>query len=56
VNEPLANAGLQGRQEIHTGRWHSPDPLGRDVMNPQYSNRSAYADNNLTALNDPPGC
>ena len=37
------------------GRWHSPDPLGGDVTNPQSLNRYAYVLNNPTTLTDPLG-
>ncbi len=37
------------------GRWHSPDPLGGDVTNPQSLNRYAYVLNNPTSLIDPTG-
>jgi RHS repeat-associated protein len=37
------------------GRWHSPDPLGGDVTNPQSLNRYAYVTNNPTTLTDPAG-
>ena len=37
------------------GRWHSPDPLGGDITNPQSLNRYAYVLNNPTSLIDPLG-
>ena len=37
------------------GRWHSPDPLGGDITNPQSLNRYAYVMNNPTSLTDPRG-
>jgi RHS repeat-associated protein len=37
------------------GRWHSPDPLGGDVANPQSLNRYPYLLNNPTTLTDPLG-
>jgi RHS repeat-associated protein len=37
------------------GRWHSPDPLGGDITNPQSLNRYAYVMNNHTTLTDPLG-
>jgi RHS repeat-associated protein len=37
------------------GRWLSPDPLGRDVANPQSLNRYAYVLNNPATLVDPQG-
>jgi RHS repeat-associated protein len=37
------------------GRWHSPDPLGGDVANPQSLNRYPYVLNNPTTLTDPLG-
>jgi RHS repeat-associated protein len=37
------------------GRWHSPDPLGGDVTNPQSLNRYAYVANNPTTSIDPLG-
>jgi RHS repeat-associated protein len=37
------------------GRWHSPDPLGGDVTNPQSLNRYAYVLNNPMTLTDPTG-
>jgi RHS repeat-associated protein len=37
------------------GRWHSPDPLGGDVTNPQSLNRYGYVLNNPTGLIDPLG-
>ncbi len=37
------------------GRWHSPDPLGGDITNPQSLNRYAYVLNNPTTLTDPMG-
>jgi RHS repeat-associated protein len=37
------------------GRWHSPDPLGGDVTNPQSLNRYAYVLNNPMTLTDPLG-
>ena len=37
------------------GRWHSPDPLGGDVTNPQSLNRYAYVMNNPTSFIDPLG-
>ncbi len=37
------------------GRWHSPDPLGGDITNPQTLNRYAYVLNNTTNLTDPTG-
>jgi RHS repeat-associated protein len=37
------------------GRWHSPDPLGGDITNPQSLNRYAYALNNPTSMVDPTG-
>jgi RHS repeat-associated protein len=37
------------------GRWHSPDPLGGDVTNPQSLNRYAYVLNNPMSLTDPLG-
>jgi RHS repeat-associated protein len=40
---------------MNLGRWHSPDPLGGDVTNPQSLNRYAYVLNNPTTLIDPTG-
>jgi RHS repeat-associated protein len=40
---------------MNLGRWHSPDPLGGDVTNPQSLNRYGYALNNPTSLTDPLG-
>ncbi|MGD0007084.1 MAG: RHS repeat-associated core domain-containing protein [Terriglobia bacterium] len=37
------------------GRWHSPDPAGGDISNPQSLNRYAYVLNNPTTLTDPLG-
>jgi RHS repeat-associated protein len=37
------------------GRWHSPDPLGGDITNPQSLNRYAYVMNNPTSMIDPLG-
>ncbi len=37
------------------GRWHSPDPLGGSITNPQSLNRYAYVLNNPTSLTDPMG-
>jgi RHS repeat-associated protein len=37
------------------GRWHSPDPLGGDITNPQSLNRYAYVLNNPTTFTDPLG-
>ena len=37
------------------GRWHSPDPLGGDITNPQSLNRYAYVVNNPTASDRPAG-
>ena len=37
------------------GRWHSPDPMGGDITNPQSLNRYAYVMNDPTALIDPLG-
>src|SRR5208337_4125828 len=37
------------------GRWHSPDPLGGDITNPQSLNRYAYVMSNPTTLTDPLG-
>jgi hypothetical protein len=37
------------------GRWHSPDPLGGDITNPQSWNRYAYALDNPCSLTDPLG-
>ena len=37
------------------GRWHSADPLGGDLTNPQSLNRYAYVLNNPTGLIDPLG-
>jgi RHS repeat-associated protein len=37
------------------GRWHSPDPLGGDITNPQSLNRYAYVMNNPTSMIDPTG-
>jgi RHS repeat-associated protein len=37
------------------GRWHSPDPLGGDVTNPQSLNRYAYSLNNPASFTDPTG-
>jgi RHS repeat-associated protein len=37
------------------GRWHSPDPLGGDITNPQSLNRYAYVMNNPTSFVDPSG-
>jgi RHS repeat-associated protein len=37
------------------GRWHSPDPLGGDITNPQSLNRYAYVLNNPTSMTDPLG-
>jgi RHS repeat-associated protein len=37
------------------GRWHSPDPLGGDVTNPQSLNLYAYVANNPTTSIDPLG-
>jgi RHS repeat-associated protein len=37
------------------GRWHSPDPVGGDITNPQSLNRYAYVMNNPTTLTDPLG-
>ncbi len=37
------------------GRWHSPDPLGGDITNPQTLNRYAYVLNDPTSLIDPMG-
>ncbi|MGO8734548.1 MAG: RHS repeat-associated core domain-containing protein [Terriglobia bacterium] len=36
-------------------RWHSPDPLGGDITNPQSLNRYAYVLNSPTTLIDPSG-
>jgi hypothetical protein len=40
---------------MNVGRWHSPDPLGGDITNPQSLNRYAYVMNNPTTLIDPLG-
>jgi RHS repeat-associated protein len=37
------------------GRWHSPDPLGGDITNPQSLNRYPYAGNNPMTQTDPTG-
>jgi RHS repeat-associated protein len=37
------------------GRWHSPDPVGAVLTNPQSLNRYAYVTNNPTSLIDPAG-
>jgi RHS repeat-associated protein len=37
------------------GRWHSPDPLGGDITNPQSWNRYAYALDNPCSVTDPLG-
>jgi RHS repeat-associated protein len=37
------------------GRWHSPDPVGGDITNPQSLNRYAYVMNNPTSFTDPSG-
>ena len=37
------------------GRWHSPDPMGGNITNPQSLNRYAYVANNPTSLTDPVG-
>jgi RHS repeat-associated protein len=37
------------------GRWHSPDPAGGDITNPQSWNRYAYALNNPTSMIDVSG-
>ena len=37
------------------GRWHSPDPMGGDITNPQSLNLYAYALNNPMSLVDPSG-
>jgi RHS repeat-associated protein len=37
------------------GRWHSPDPLGGDITNPQSLNRYPYVMNNPTTSVDPLG-
>ena len=37
------------------GRWHSPDPLGGHVTNPQTWNRYAYVRNNPVSFRDPLG-
>ena len=41
--------------DSNLGRWLSPDPLARDVANPQSLNRYAYAMNNPTSFADPLG-
>ncbi len=41
--------------QVESGRWLSPDPLGGDVTNPQSLNRYAYALNNPTTFVDPLG-
>jgi RHS repeat-associated protein len=40
---------------MNVGRWHSPDPLGGDITNPQSLNRYAYVMNNQTSSIDPLG-
>jgi hypothetical protein len=40
---------------MNVGRWHSPDPVGGDITNPQSLNRYAYVMNNHTTLTDPLG-
>jgi RHS repeat-associated protein len=40
---------------MNVGRWHSPDPVGGDISNPQSLNRYAYVMNNHTTLTDPLG-
>jgi len=40
---------------MNVGRWHSPDPVGGDITNPQSLNRYAYVMNNPTSLTDPLG-
>jgi RHS repeat-associated protein len=42
-------------QSPNLGRWHSPDPLGGSVTNPQSLNRYVYVMNNPTSLVDPWG-
>ena len=37
------------------GRWHSPDPMGGDITNPQSLNRYAYVANNPATSIDPLG-
>ena len=37
------------------GRWHSPDPAGGDISNPQSLNRYSYVANNPTSVVDPLG-
>ena len=37
------------------GRWHSPDPVGADISNPQSLDRYPYVLNNPTSLTDPLG-
>jgi RHS repeat-associated protein len=63
------HAGLQGASWIDTttdeaahrfyapslGRWHSPDPLGGHLEDPQTLNKYAYVRNNPTSLTDPTG-
>lgn len=41
--------------EFNLGRWMSPDPVGRDVTNPQTLNRYSYVLNNPTSLINPLG-
>jgi RHS repeat-associated protein len=40
---------------MNVGRWHSPDPLGGDITNPQSLNLYPYALNNPTNFTDPNG-
>jgi RHS repeat-associated protein len=40
---------------MNIGRWHSPDPLGGDIANPQSLNRYAYVMNNPASNIDPTG-
>ncbi len=41
--------------QVESGRWMTPDPLGGDVTNPQSLNRYAYVTNNPTTFVDPKG-
>jgi RHS repeat-associated protein len=40
---------------MNLDRWHSPDPMGTDITNPQSLNRYVYVLNNPTTLTDPMG-
>jgi len=49
------NIAMFRSQSPGLGRWHSPDPVGGYITNPQSLNRYAYVMNNPTTSVDPTG-